>query len=62
MNACFQHPERKAEVILRFYDKGELVEFALCHNCRHATSIACLQHEKLISPNYEIVEIDDAVR
>jgi len=55
--ACFQHPDREAEIIITFYDEGVLVEFALCHNCRNATSIACLQYEKLISPDYEINEI-----
>lgn len=56
--ACFQHPNRQAEVILRFYDNGELVEFQLCSNCRHATAIACLQHEGLITPDYEVIDVE----
>ena len=56
--ACFQHPNRDPEVILHFYDKGELVEFELCSNCRHATSIACLQQEGLLTPDYEIIEVE----
>jgi hypothetical protein len=57
--SCFQHPDREAEVTISFYDGGKLVEFGMCHNCRHATAIACLQYEKLISPDYEIIEIEE---
>jgi len=59
--ACFQHPDREAEIVISFYDEGALVEFGMCHICRHATAIACLQHEQLITPDYEIINIDEEV-
>ena len=61
MTACFQHPDREAEVDLTFWADAAMLTYALCHNCRNATAIACLVHEGLIPRDYEIVEINEGV-
>jgi len=58
--ACFQHPDREAEITLRFYENGGLVAFSLCHTCRHALDIAALVYEGLIPLDYEIIDIDES--
>ena len=44
---------------MTFWDGTAVLAYALCHNCRHALDIACLVHEGLIPPDYEIVEVKE---
>jgi hypothetical protein len=59
MPPCFQHPNKAAEVIFTFYDRGQLVEVCMCHICHHAAAIAALVYEDIIKEPYEIIDVEE---
>ena len=60
MPRCVRHRKRRAKVVLTFYDKGEMVIYPLCRTCRNAASIAALVYENIISPDYEILAVEES--